>query len=571
MQRSGPRSPIPAPRRRRAWLCLFPLLLGLPGATANSEAKPMSTTRPSALAGAWYAADPDELAAAVDQHLAAGRPLSEIADQPPVALIAPHAGHQWSGDAAGCAYRLLAGEGGAWIRRVILLGPAHRQGFRGASILDVEAYETPLGPVALDRAVTETLGRSAHFQTVPRAHAEEHCLEIQLPFLQRVLQQPFTIVPILVSQLAPEAWKAMAAEIAPLVDETTLLLISSDFTHYGARFGYLPFRDDVDANLRRLDKGALVPILGLDAPGFARYRAQTEISVCGFHPIGVLLEVLKTPALQARWGGAPPTGRVLEYYRSADLLGDFDGSVSYAAVGFFPTGALHAGPAFPERLQAVHVPGEALEPPAAPETNAPAATGSAAAGESFTLAPAEQRFLLALARRTIETVCAGGELPPPPPYPEGVSAQRMAAPCGVFVTLHARGRLRGCIGTITGSEPLVDGVRENARNAALRDPRFPPVTAGEVAELEIEISVLTPLTPIAAPEEIEVGRHGVVLERAGHRAVFLPQVAPEQGWDRETMLDHLAMKAGLPREAWREATRLEVFSALVFAESESED
>jgi len=542
----------PTLSRRHALLFLIPFAWCLLGADPNSEAETMSDTRPSALAGAWYAADSTELTAAIDNHLAAGIPLAEIARRPPIALIAPHAGHQWSGDAAGCAYRLLQGPGGEEIRRVILLGPAHRLGFRGASILDVEAYETPLGKVPLDRRVADLLGEQELFQTVPRAHAEEHCLEIQLPFLQRVLDHPFQIVPILVSHLAADDWPALAAALIPSVDAHTLLLISSDFTHYGARFGYLPFRDDVDANLRRLDKGAFVPILRLDAQSFARYKQETDISVCGFHPIGVLIELLRSPSLQALWGERRPEGRVLEYYRSADLLQDFDGSVSYAAVAFFPGGALREGPAFPPRLQAVQVPGEADD-------------------ETFDLTVQERQFLLGLARRTIREVVAGKDLPATGPLPESVSREKLEQHGGIFVTLHRRGRLRGCIGHITGKESLIDAVREQARNAALRDPRFPPVTAEEIDELEIEISVLTPLVEVAAPEEIEIGRHGVVLERSGHRAVFLPQVAPEQGWNRETMLEHLAMKAGLPRDAWREKTHLQVFSALVFSEKEMKD
>jgi AmmeMemoRadiSam system protein A len=137
----------------------------------------------------------------------------------------------------------------------------------------------------------------------------------------------------------------------------------------------------------------------------------------------------------------------------------------------------------------------------------------------------------------------------------------------VFVTLHKRGQLRGCIGTLQAREPLAAAVRSSAISAATQDPRFPPVSPDELPELEIEISVLSPMRPVAGADEIEVGRHGVVVRQGMRSGVFLPQVAPEQGWDRDTMLDILcAQKAGLPADAWRRGAQLEVFTSQVFGE-----
>jgi len=140
-------------------------------------------------------------------------------------------------------------------------------------------------------------------------------------------------------------------------------------------------------------------------------------------------------------------------------------------------------------------------------------------------------------------------------------------PAGAFVTLHKAGRLRGCIGTFEAQEPLAQMAVRMGAAAAVQDPRFSPVTLEELDECEIEISVLSPPRPITSPDEIEIGRHGVQLGRGVHRGVFLPQVAPEQGWDRDTMLDHLCLKAGLPEDAWRRGpVELEVFTAEVFSE-----
>ncbi len=139
----------------------------------------------------------------------------------------------------------------------------------------------------------------------------------------------------------------------------------------------------------------------------------------------------------------------------------------------------------------------------------------------------------------------------------------------MFVTLHKHGQLRGCIGTLEPREPLAEAVRSAAVSAATQDPRFPAVNPDEVDDLEIEISVLSPLEKIDRPEDIIVGKHGVVVAEGVQRGVFLPQVAPEQGWDRETMLNYLcAHKAGLPADAWRRTADLYVFTTQVFSEGE---
>ena len=139
---------------------------------------------------------------------------------------------------------------------------------------------------------------------------------------------------------------------------------------------------------------------------------------------------------------------------------------------------------------------------------------------------------------------------------------------GAFVTLNLKQnhRLRGCIGEIQPFRPLWKAVLGRAVDAAFRDPRFLPLTAQEFANVEIEISALTPAVPVGGWRDIVIGRHGMTLSKNGHSAVFLPQVAPEQGWDIEETLTHLSMKAGLPPDAWREGASFTVFKAIVFHE-----
>lgn len=138
---------------------------------------------------------------------------------------------------------------------------------------------------------------------------------------------------------------------------------------------------------------------------------------------------------------------------------------------------------------------------------------------------------------------------------------------GAFVTLHEDGELRGCIGMTMAVKPLDETVREMARAAALEDPRFTPVTRDELDKLQIEISVLSPMFAIA-PEDVVVGRHGLMISYEGRRGILLPQVAPEWGWDRETFLAQLCRKAGLPMDQWRKGAKIEAFTAEVFGEKE---
>lgn len=530
------------------WTLFFAFVVACAAARPASAGPPGTPRhlRAPILAGTWYERDSLALASSVDRYLEGegrpdGRPLpqgaGEIAKMRsagrfPVALIVPHAGHIYSGGCAAQGFRLLRGSGA---RRVVLIGPSHRHGFAGAALPAEEAFATPLGEVALDTRAIAMLAEREGFAIRPEAHAREHCLEIELPFLQRVLDPGFTLVPLVIGRLDHRLLETVAAGIRSLVDDRTILVVSSDFTHFGASFGYQPFRDRIEPRLRDLDQGAIERIEARDLDGFTGYLDRTDATICGAEPIRLLLRALPDRPLEVR---------TADYYRSGDLTGDFDSSVSYATIAFFP-----------------------------------AETG-AAPGPAH-LDAAERHYLLDLARRTIRAIVTDRSLPAEEVPARFGPASPLREHRGVFVTLNVRrtGMLRGCIGSIVGEEPLAAGVVRNAVAAATRDPRFDPVDAREEPGLEIEISVLTPLVRVGGPEEIVVGRHGVLLEkeiapaglgrRSVRRAVFLPQVAPEQGWSREEMLRHLAQKAGLGPDDWREGCAFHVFEAQVFGEGEA--
>ena len=282
-----------------------------------------------AVAGSWYPRKREELAGLVDGLLesAAGRG-AYAAPLPLAALVAPHAGFAYSGAVAASAFFRLRGR---TFDRVVLLGPSHYFGFPGAAIPDTAtAYRTPLGDVPIDRDAVSALRDAAGFRADDRMFEPEHALEAELPFLQRVLGLDVPIVPVLLGGRAThEDAKRVADALAPFLNPSTLLVVSSDFTHFGPSFDYVPFTDDILARLRDLDLGAVAAIEAGDAADFARYVETTGATICGHRAIDVLL------LLPCAAAGA----KLLEYDTSGRMTGTWDHSVSYAAMAVPVEGA----------------------------------------------------------------------------------------------------------------------------------------------------------------------------------------------------------------------------------------
>ena len=182
-----------------------------------------------------------------------------------------------------------------------------------------------------------------------------------------------------------------------------------------------------------------------------------------------------------------------------------------------------------------------------------------------TLQNTEKEVLLSIARESIASQLQGRM----PNYPDE-EKEELIQECGVFVTLHIGPKLRGCIGTMHGSEPLIDAVKDMARSSAFHDPRFPRLAIEELDLIKIEISVLTPLKPMQSVDEIEIGKHGLYISKGPFSGVLLPQVADERGWEREEFLAFTCRKAGLPADAWRDVgVEIFTFTAIIFSESDS--
>ena len=285
---------------------------------------PVGAVHPCAGAGKWFPAKADDLAKAVDGYLTGDPP---VVPRTPIMLIVPHAGYEWSGGIAGKAYATVKGK---TFKRVILLGVPHHTVVRGASILSkVDAYETPLGRIPVDTEARDAILRCGVIHEKPEAHTEEHSVENQLPFLQRAIGQ-FKMVEVLVGIMAPIEREALADTLRPLLGADTLLVVSSDFTHYGAAYGYVPFSDNVPEHLAVLNSMAVQKIMQVDVPGWDAYLAQTGDTICGQAGIGLALKVLE-PMDDA-------CGARLAVDMSGRMTKNYDTSVTYAALAFWRAG-----------------------------------------------------------------------------------------------------------------------------------------------------------------------------------------------------------------------------------------
>ncbi len=474
----------------------------------------------SSLAGTWYSADAETLAEQIEGFFqkAQVKPINNV-----IALILPHAGYQYSGQTAVCGLKTTNRK----YERIIIIGPSHRIPMEEIlSVPRVTHYETPLGQIPLDVKFINKLLKYSLFQNVPQAHKSEHSVQIELPLLQ-YSRKDFKLVPIVAGTCSLQTITKAGNILRSLVDKETLVIASSDFVHYGRSHLYVPFTENIPEQIKELDMGAYEYIAALDAKGFLEYKYKTGATICGYIPIAVLLSMLDEPV------GA----ELINYTTSGDLTGDFTNSVSYLSVAF--SGSWQNNPEIE------------------PQANNPA----------LELTEEDTKQLLALARKTIVYALRTQRVPQASELGVSIS-DAMKCPRAAFVTLKKHSQLRGCIGDIFPQRPLYKSVIRNAINACVNDRRFLPVTEEECNDITIEISALTAPEPVASADEIRFGIDGVVLSKDGHSAVFLPQVAPEQGWDVNQMLTQLSLKAQLPADAWKEGASFLVFQAVVFGESE---
>ena len=472
----------------------------------------------STLSGNWYPSDAGTLSKQIEGFFekAEVEPVNNV-----IALVLPHAGYQYSGQTA--AFGLKSAN--RQYKRIVVIGPSHYVPMEDVlSVPRATHYETPLGQIPLDVEFVNKLLEHPIFQNLPQANEKEHSTQIEVPLLQYA-QKDFKLVPIVAGDCSQETIAQAGAVLKSLVDGNTLVVASSDFTHFGPNYGFIPFRENIPEQLKKLDMGAFEYIKALDYKGFLEYRSKTGATICGFVPISILLSMLDKSV----------EAKLIKYTTSGEVTGDFSNSVSYFSIAFSGKWGT------PSAIK--------------PEANI------------HELSKEDKKQLLALARKSL-VYFLQKRRPPEVSDLNVTVSDAMKLQRAAFVTLKENSQLRGCIGDIFPRQPLYKSVISNAINAGVNDWRFLPVAEAECNNITIEISALTPPVPIASPNEIKVGTDGVVLSKNGHSAVFLPQVAPEQGWNVNQMLTQLSLKAGLPGDAWKEGASFLVFHAEVFGEDE---
>jgi MEMO1 family protein len=458
------------------------------GARAQGVRKPV-------VAGAFYDGDKAALAARIDAYLSAVKGLPALGDVR--ALICPHAGYVYSGPTAAYAYKLVQGKP---YETVIIIGTSHQYALDGASIYLQGGFETPLGVAPVDEELASAIAKASGFSYVPEAHGKEHSVEVQVPFIQKVLPAA-KIVPIVMGYPTRRNVYALAEGLAKACSEKKVLIVAStDLSHY------LP-----KAQANSVDSKTISLVKNISADTLITKCGRGENIMCGGGGVAAALIALKKTG--------QPQVEVLRYTDSSEATGDESAVVGYVA--------------------------------AAITVGKPAA--------EFSLSAEEKKELLRLARQAVETYVTEKSVVAYETKDPNLLAER-----GAFVTLKKGGELRGCIGFIEPVASLCETVIQTAIYAATEDNRFSPVQPEELSELEYEISVLTPLQKIDNPRLVQVGKHGLIIAMGRNRGVLLPQVPVENNWDRETFLGQACLKAGLPLDAWKKGAEISVFEAIVF-------
>jgi len=471
-----------------------------------AQPKEVIVARQPAVAGQFYPGDAKTLGTMVDSML-------ESAEVPAISgtligIQVPHAGYPFSGPTAARAFKLLAGMDSV---TVVILGTSHYVLLSKAAVYAKGAWKTPLGTVPIDEALARAITAQDKFLVdMPEAHVREHSIEVEVPFLERVLGD-FKIVPIMLLQPTFEQCERVGKAIARAAKGRKVLVVASSDLYHGDSYD--------EAN--RVDSITVGLMAKFDPQAFHSALERNEAQACGGNAITAMM-------VAAREMGAD-TAIVLAQTNSNDVTGERGGYVvGYSAVAFVASGK------------------------------------KVVDSESSNLTEREQKSLLGIARSTLDTYIRTGKVPEAKPLTPRLSEKR-----GAFVTLHERADLRGCIGYVEAVKPLYQAVSDMAVAASTEDPRFPPVGPDELDKIDIEITVLSPLRPLPSPESVVVGKHGLVIRKGFRSGLLLPQVPVEQCWNREQFLANTCLKAGLPPSAYKEKdAQLFCFTGQVFGEKE---
>ncbi|MDC0196192.1 AmmeMemoRadiSam system protein B [Gammaproteobacteria bacterium] len=466
-----------------------------------SHNKTSTNIRPPALAGTFYPSDPKELSAAVEYFLDKADKIFGSAINVPKAIIVPHAGYIYSGLTAAAAYNRLH-LGREVIKRVIILGPCHRVAINGLALPNTETFQTPLGNIHLDKDAMKSITDLEYVKIFNETHAEDHSIEVHLPFLQKILTE-FKLLPLIVGDTEPEK----VAKVLEILwgGPETLIIISSDLSHY------LNYNE-----AKILDGQTSKAIEQMDL------HALRHDQACGRHSIKGLLMLAKSKSLSVT---------TADTRNSGDTAGSKDRVVGYGSWYFDETNSINSRNINDDNFLTNYIMTE----------HGNALIRFAASSILSALIPSSKAAHSTLIQHN----------------------PVLNKPGASFITLNKLGQLRGCIGSIQAWQPLIKDIEGNARKAAFEDPRFPQITLTEIesGKIEISVSILSLQTPIHFCNEADLidqlrpGIDGVVLkDGARHNAVFLPSVW-KQLPDPKQFLNRLKYKAGLPENYWSNTLR----------------
>lgn len=453
----------------------------------------MIKTRDPAVAGLFYPAETYQLSSMVDGYLS--QSSSPLTSRPHL-LISPHAGYVYSAAVAAKAYkRLLPFQNE--IKKVIIIGPAHRVSVQGVALSSAQQFKTPLGLLKTDEEITRKLSELPGFRINDAAHAGEHSVEVQLPFLQKVLKK-FTIVPLVYGEIDPQA---LASALEPFLQDNQILIVfSADLSHY---FDY--------QTAQEMDKQT--------AEKISSEQPLEDHRSCGATGINAALLLAKKYALQPR---------LMDMANSGDVTGETDSVVGYASWIFN------------------------REPP------------------KKVLSPLEKEVenlryfakfngaeLMKISRTALKEAVNRRHSRPEREDYRDILFNKGAS----FVTLHKNGELRGCIGSLLPRRAIALDVAENTYAAAMEDSRFPELTAEELPDIRLSISLLTGFEPIPFTseqnllEQIAAGTDGIVIRDGNRQGLFLPSVWKELP-DKADFLNQLKLKAGLSPSYWSDQIKV---------------
>ncbi|MEI6766412.1 MAG: AmmeMemoRadiSam system protein B [Bacteroidota bacterium] len=482
------------------------------GCDGQNSNKPRPGDRLPAVAGQFYEADSMALIKNLSSLFAQAKPCN---NENVAAIITPHAGYIFSGGVAASSFNQINPE--RKYKTIFIIGSSHRMAFKGASIYCNGDFITPLGRVKTDTSLARKLIReNSVFADYPEAHKSEHCIEVQLPFLQFHMKKEFSIVPILIGTDDIATVKKISSALKPYFNDENLFVISSDFSHYPK------YTDAVKAD--KLTSDAILsnsPKKLLDVLNTNEAAAIPNLvtSLCSWTSVLTLMYLTEN--------NSAVHITELEYKNSGDAgVGDSSKVVGYTSIVFTREQSQNSG---------------------------------------FTITEKDKKELLNVARSTLTTYIKEHKLPV---IDSSDFSGTIKQQCGAFVTLKKKGDLRGCIGRFIAESPLYLTVRDMAVAASTQDPRFTAVTTDELKSIDIEISVLSPLQKITSIDEIEMGKHGIYIVKGSSTGTFLPQVATETGWTKEQFLGHCAQdKAGIGWNGWKDAD-IYIYTAVVFGEKD---